>query len=173
MAFDSVSLRKPVIKLGIHIWASLVVPCSCAWVMYREVLHKQPYIDGKVETRENFYEKIGSTMIACDCIFRHQQLGYYLVHFNTQDTCYFFSVIGNTPMYKQPYIDYMTYVVWDTRWCLMTCYDDCDYDVCYGNMMTIYVDYDAWYCYHNMMMFSMLSKMYVMNAILQHVENSA
>ena len=46
-----------------------------------------------------------------------------------------------------------------------------DYDVFDGIMMVIYDYYDL--CYLNRMMFSILSLMYVMNAMLDHVKKSA
>ena len=53
----------------------------------------------------------------------------------------------------------------------MMCYDD--YDVFDGVMMMMYDDYDALCYYPNMTMFSILSKMYVLNDMLYHVEKSA
>ena len=52
----------------------------------------------------------------------------------------------------------------------MTWYDD--YYVFDDIMMTMYDDYDAWCCYFNMTIFSILSTVYDVNAMLYHVEKS-
>ena len=57
--------------------------------MYKEMLYTQPYRDWKVETKEKFYEKIRSIMIA---FIDPNSLTICRIFLNIQATCYLFYI---------------------------------------------------------------------------------
>ena len=68
-----------------------------------EVLYIQPYSNSKVESKVMpwyFYEKIGTTLIACFCISWPNSGDTYRVFLNTQATCYLILGKGKTLQYE-------------------------------------------------------------------------